>query len=87
MTAERFIHVVAAAFSNVNDTKQHAPCSASALGQLQERVLGEQPPSALGSPVEHDLDHRDGYQDDGKRGQDRRRYGMVEPEPTCVEVG
>ena len=45
--------------SFVNDTKQHAPRPASGLGQLQERVLGEQPPSAFRPPVEDDLDHRD----------------------------
>jgi hypothetical protein len=52
-------HLVAAAISFVNDTKQHSPCSAGRLGQLQERVLGQQPPSAFRPAVEDDLDHRD----------------------------
>ena len=46
-------------FPSSMTTKQHTPRSACGLGQLQERVLGEQPPSAFRPPVEDDIDHRD----------------------------
>jgi hypothetical protein len=47
----------------VDDTKQHALRSVSSLDQLQERVLGEQPPSAFRPPLEDDLG--DSHQGDG----------------------
>ncbi len=51
-------HVVAAAISFADDTKQHTP-RAEWLGQFEERVLGEQPPSVFIPPVEDGLDHCD----------------------------